>query len=106
MHNTISPPLTAKCEAPRACLPQAGTARGFPAMIYYLILCPFLPAGRQGLRPQGGACGARSGQSDREMGLICAPTALDRCFGSNRIWQPPTPALMEIKGNFKALSSK
>jgi len=32
------------------------TARGFPAMICYLILCPFLPAGRQGPRP------ARSGQ--------------------------------------------
>jgi hypothetical protein len=44
---------------------QAGTARGFPAMIYYLILCPFLPAGRQGPRPEGGACGARSGHVAR-----------------------------------------
>ena len=56
---------TEEFEVPRACLrrsgfAQAGTARGFPAMIYHPIVP--LPAGRQGPRPQGGACGARLGQ--------------------------------------------
>jgi hypothetical protein len=36
--------------------------RGLPEEEVSLIVCPFLPAGRQGLRLQGGASGARFGQ--------------------------------------------
>jgi hypothetical protein len=36
------------CEATRACLPQVGTARGFPVMMYHYIV-PLDPAHRAGL---------------------------------------------------------
>ncbi len=43
---------------------QAG--RGFPEMKYYFIVCPFLPAGRQGPHLKGGACGALAGQRPKQ----------------------------------------
>ena len=42
-------------EAPR---PQGGASRKGS----FIYIVPLLPAGRQGPRLQGGACGARSGQ--------------------------------------------
>ena len=37
--------------------------RDFPVRWFAFLLCPFLPAGRQGPHPQWRACGALAGQS-------------------------------------------
>jgi len=39
---------------------------GLPGNVMSFYECPFLPAGRQGHRPLGGACGALAGHKDRE----------------------------------------
>jgi hypothetical protein len=56
-----------KLPAPRQ--DGAGTARGFPVMIYHLLYCApsCLPVGRD--PAQGGACGARSGQQASTLSL-------------------------------------
>jgi uncharacterized protein Yka (UPF0111/DUF47 family) len=52
---------------------------GLPGNDLLFILCPFLPAGRQGPHPQGGACGARSGHRGRsDMGWLTKKTGLEQ----------------------------
>jgi hypothetical protein len=56
-----------KPPAHRAGLPGHAVACRVRAKVISFILCPFLPAGRQGPRLQGGACGAHPGQRDNPL---------------------------------------